>query len=215
MNNKSVILIGYSGHGFVVADSLIASGWNIVGYCDAREKQENPFKLNYLGKESDKSALEHLKAFGCFISIGDNRIRKRLYDFVINKGNIRLVNVIHPSSVVSNYSTIKDAILIAPNATINALSIIGKGAICNTACVIEHECKIGDFVHIAPGATLAGNVTVGEKSFIGANAVVKQGVKIGKNVTVGAGCVVVKNIPDNLTVIGNPARILRKEIKLV
>lgn len=65
------------------------------------------------------------------------------------------------------------------------------------------------------------NVTVGEKNgklpIIGNNVVmgcgssVLGGVTIGNNVEIGAGCVVVKNVPDNCTVVGNPARIVRKE----
>jgi len=55
---------------------------------------------------------------------------------------------------------------------------------------------------------LAGNVHVGEFSFFGANAVIREGVKIGKNVLVGAGSVVIKDVPDNQIVVGNPAKIL-------
>jgi hypothetical protein len=39
----------------------------------------------------------------------------------------------------------------------------------------------------------------------------QQGITIGNNVTIGAGTVVIKDIPDNATVVGNPQRILRKE----
>ena len=92
-----------------------------------------------------------------------------------------------------------------PSAVINACATIGDAVICNTACIIEHECRIANFVHIAPGAVLAGNVKIGEGTFVGANAVIKQGITIGKNVTIGAGAVVTKNIGDGLTYYGNPA----------
>jgi serine O-acetyltransferase len=39
---------------------------------------------------------------------------------------------------------------------------------------------------------------------------IKNKVKIGNNVTVGMGAVVVKDVPDNVTMVGNPARILTK-----
>jgi acetyltransferase-like isoleucine patch superfamily enzyme len=48
---------------------------------------------------------------------------------------------------------------------------------------------------------------VGNNSFVGANAVIKQGISIGNNVMIGAGSVVLKNIPDNVTVMGVPAQI--------
>jgi len=47
---------------------------------------------------------------------------------------------------------------------------------------------------------------VRENSWIGVGACVKQGISIGSGVMVGAGSVVVSDIPDNMTVVGNPAR---------
>lgn len=52
---------------------------------------------------------------------------------------------------------------------------------------------IGDNVKIFTGATVFGGIT------------------IGNHVTIGAGAVVSKNVPDNCTVIGNPAYIVKKD----
>ena len=53
---------------------------------------------------------------------------------------------------------------------------------------------------------MTGSVSVGDNTFVGANAVIKQGVKIGKDVVVGAGTVVIRDIPDNEKLVGNPGR---------
>lgn len=65
------------------------------------------------------------------------------------------------------------------------------------------------------------NVTVGQKGgkipTIGNNVTISCGasvlgdVVVGDNVNIGAGCVVVNNVPDNCTVIGNPAVIVKKD----
>ncbi|KOY50669.1 hypothetical protein I602_229 [Polaribacter dokdonensis DSW-5] len=47
---------------------------------------------------------------------------------------------------------------------------------------------------------------VGVGSFVGGNAFIKQGVKIGRNTIVGAGSVVLKDVPDNVVVYGNPVK---------
>jgi sugar O-acyltransferase (sialic acid O-acetyltransferase NeuD family) len=120
------------------------------------------------------------------------------------------INAIHPSAVISASVRMGDGIMIAANATLNPLVELGRGVICNTSSSIDHECLIGDFVHIAPGAVLCGNVTVGRGSFIGANSVIRQGIHIGSNVTIGAGSVVIRDVADNTTVIGNPAKKLVK-----
>ena len=62
---------------------------------------------------------------------------------------------------------------------------------------------------ISPGAHLAGNVKVGELSHIGIGASVIQGVKIGRNVIIGAGAVVINDIPDSVTAVGVPARVIK------
>lgn len=53
-------------------------------------------------------------------------------------------------------------------------------------------------------------ITVGDNVWIGGNAVINPGVTIGNNVVVASGAVVVKDVPDNVVVGGNPARVLKK-----
>jgi len=65
-------------------------------------------------------------------------------------------------------------------------------------------------VHISPGAHLAGHVHVGTLTHIGIGASVIQRVKIGRNVIIGAGAAVIDNIPDNVTAVGVPAKVLKQ-----
>jgi sugar O-acyltransferase, sialic acid O-acetyltransferase NeuD family len=204
-----MILIGYSGHSYVINGILHALGLKATGYCDNEEKKFNPFSLKYFKQETSETGLRALTQEDFFISVGNNTIRKNIYNNLAIR-NLLPVNVIHPSALL-DYSVdlASHGVMIAPNVTINALAKIGIGAICNTYSVIEHECLIGDFAHIAPGAVLCGNVQVGENSFVGAKSVVREGIRIGKNAIIGAGSVVVKDVPDNVKVVGNPARIMK------
>lgn len=201
-----MILIGYSGHSYVINGILHLLGIETTGYCDSEEKKMNPFLLKYFGKELSETGLTALTQNDFFISTGNNVIRKNIFNNLAIR-NLLPVNVIHPRSLIDHTVEIAThGVMISANATINALARIGTGAICNTYSIIEHECSIGDFAHIGPGAVLCGNVDVGENSFVGAKSVVREGIKIGKNVVIGAGSVVVKDIPDNAKVAGNPAR---------
>lgn len=201
-----MVLIGYSGHAFVVYGIFKAAGIEVTGYCDVIEKKFNPFNLSYHGTEISDSAQKAFKEEGFFIAVGDNLIRKKIFEQLAEK-SLLPVNAVHPFSVIDASAMIaKHAVMIAANATINPLASVGTGAICNTGCIIEHECVVGEFAHIGPGAVLCGNVKVGDGTFVGANAVIKQGISIGKNAMIGAGAVVVKDVPDNMTVVGVPAK---------
>jgi len=57
------------------------------------------------------------------------------------------------------------------------------------------------------------NTYIGKRCFLGANAIIMPGIKIGDSVLVGAGAVVTKDVPSGCIVAGNPARILRENIK--
>jgi sugar O-acyltransferase (sialic acid O-acetyltransferase NeuD family) len=201
-----MVLIGYSGHAFVVYGIFKASGKNVTGYCDVAEKAYNPFNLPYFGTENSGTGLDAIKASGYFIAVGDNGLRRKIYES-LQKNNLLSANAIHPSAVIDASANIAtQGVMIAANATINPLASIATGAICNTSCIIEHECVVGEFSHIGPGAVLCGNVKIGAGSFVGANAVIRQGITIGNSAMIGAGAVVVKDVPDGATVIGVPAR---------
>lgn len=75
---------------------------------------------------------------------------------------------------------------------------------------IAHDCHIKDSAFIIAGAVLCGYVTIGKRSRVAPNATIKQRVVIGDDAIVGLSSVVLKNVKDNETVFGNPAKSLRK-----
>lgn len=202
------LLVGYSGHAFVVLEAAMLMGLNITGYLEQKPVASNPFNLKHVGFEGDKN-FDWTSTVKFVLGFGENTLRFRIGELIKSK-NKELVNIIHPTAVLSYSFNMGQGNFIAANVTVNALASIGDYCILNTGAIVEHECTIGDAVHIGPGAVLAGNVKVGARSFIGANAVIKQGVTIGNNVIVGAGSTVINNIPDNQVWVGNPAKLLKK-----
>ncbi|MDP2420228.1 acetyltransferase [Sediminibacterium sp.] len=205
MLENKFIIIGYSGHGFVVADAAIEKNLNIIGYAENIVALNNPFQLNFLGNENEKDFFLKYKGANYLIGIGNNTIREKIYNLILEKKG-EVFTMVSQSASISKTAKIGNGTFVNRNVSINSLAQIGENVILNTGCIIEHECLIADSAHIAPGAVLAGNVKVGERSFIGANSVIKQGVIIGNDVIVGAGAVVINNIPDRKKIVGNPSR---------
>lgn len=208
MSDKAVYIFGYSGHSFVIIDSLISNRMNVLGYYERQSSELNPYQLNYMDSEEDLQLLKIIGQNMVFPSIGKNQIREKLIAmFTLN--SLHQTKIIDPSANVSETASIGLSTYIGKNTCINSLANIGNGVIINTSAVIEHECVIHDFSHVAPGAILAGGVTIGKKVFFGAGSVAKEGVKVGDNCIIGAGSVVLQNIPKNEVWAGCPARKIR------
>jgi sugar O-acyltransferase (sialic acid O-acetyltransferase NeuD family) len=203
--DRKVIIIGYSGHAYVVAEATELCGVAPTHYTEKNEVDANPFSLGFLGFEGEMNFIENNIDNQFLLGIGDNKIRFKTA-FKINQKGGKLITIIHPDAKISKYSKIGEGTFIARGVLVNPFVEIGNYSILNTGCIVDHDCKLDEAVHIAPGAVLAGNVKVGKCSFIGANSVVKQDVKIGENVIIGAGSVIINDVPSNKTFVGNPGK---------
>ncbi|MBB6370353.1 acetyltransferase [Chryseobacterium shigense] len=198
-------LFGASGHGKVVAEIAEETGYKIEAYID-----DNPLKERVLSYRVLHEIPPH--EIDILISIGNNRIRKRI---VKQGGLFNYITLIHPKSAISKRVKIGEGTIAMPGVTINAAVKIGAHCIINTNASIDHDCIIEDFVHISPNVALAGNVYVGEGTHIGIGASVIPGIEIGKWCTIGAGAVIIADVPDGATVVGNPGKIIKsKSLKI-
>ncbi|MDR2149065.1 MAG: serine O-acetyltransferase [Tannerella sp.] len=82
----------------------------------------------------------------------------------------------------------------------------GIGIVVNPNAEIGNNCNISQFTTI--GGHYKKAAKIGNNVYIGPNVCIVGNVNVGDNVTIGAGAVVTKDIPDNATVAGVPAKIL-------
>jgi sugar O-acyltransferase (sialic acid O-acetyltransferase NeuD family) len=141
-------------------------------------------------------------------AIGTNRARRGVFIRELERGAI-FATVIHPSAIISRSATIGPGTAVLAGAVVNADAVIGDDVIINTGAIVEHDCQIAPHVHLAPSCCLAGNVSIGEGTFLGMGSRVLPGIKIGSWCIIGAGAVVTKDIDNNRTCAGIPARILK------
>jgi sugar O-acyltransferase (sialic acid O-acetyltransferase NeuD family) len=151
----------------------------------------------------------------CLVAIGGHLGRDRyVIQQYLQAQGLKPILAIHPRAFLADSVRIGDGSQVLANASICVDVKLGEACIVNTSATVDHDCAIGDGVHIGPGAHLSGEICIGNFSMIGTGAVILPRVSIGENVIVGAGSVVTKDIPDNLVVCGNPARILRKNLSI-
>lgn len=112
-------------------------------------------------------------------------------------------------------------VVIGNNVEIGVCDNISRGTCGNT--IIEDFVKLDVLVHIGHDAHLHQNVEItagcivggfddiAEHAYLGINSAVKNRLNVGKNVVIGMGATVIRNVEDNTTVIGNPAKKLIKE----
>lgn len=114
----------------------------------------------------------------------------------------------------------------------NAKVVIGEGCgISGTSFCARESITVGNRVQIGANCKIIDNdmhsldpkdresdnrdnikaipVSIGDDCFIGANSIILKGTVLGKNVIVGAGSVVHGTFPDNVVIVGNPAKIIR------
>ena len=202
-------LLGANGHGKAVADTASCLGFDEIHFFDdawpeMRSVEEWPVKGSIDVLMSSIADFE-----GVAVGIGNNNIRLNKQK-LLKKHGAPLLSLVHPFSTVSSFSQVGKGTVLLAGSIVNVGSVLGEAVIVNTGATVDHDCFLSDGVHIAPGAHLSGDVSIGECSWIGIGACIIKGIKIGANALIGAGSVVISDIPDDATVVGNPARLISK-----
>lgn len=202
-------LYGASGHAKVILD--IISSLKDVEVAHIFDDDESIKSLMGHKVVNPSDHLDVLNKYPLVISIGHNGVREHLAKRLASGSFSEAL--VHTSVQISEETDILEGSVVMPNSVINASSRIGKHCIINSAAVVEHDCKLGNFVHISPKACICGNVSIGKGTHVGAGAIVLPNLKIGANSLIGAGAVVINDVPDNVTVVGNPAKPIRSTFK--
>lgn len=121
----------------------------------------------------------------------------------------RLATIVDPSVFVSRTATIGAGCVIYPGCFVGFKAVLGNRVFVLSGSTINHDCRIDDFAVLCSGAQLAGTVHVEEDCYLGQACTVRQMLRIGRRSMIGMGAVIIRDVPPNSVMVGNPARKLR------
>ena len=204
-----VLVLGAGGHAKVVADILISQGVEVVGFLDDNPDLWGSHLLN-LPVLGPTRGYQEFSTDALILGIGSNQSRKAIVDRLGPPARSLWISAVHPRSTISRSARIGVGSAVMAGAVINPDASIGDHCVINTGATVDHDCSLADYVHVAPGSHLAGGVRIGEGTLLGIGANVKPYQTLGNWSTIGAGALVIGDVPDNATVVGVPAKVIKQ-----
>ena len=212
MSFPLVVAVGGSGqHARVVLEAADLAGLPVHGVLSDALPAGDPFLGSHrvLGGLDCLQDESFLQGYRIHLGTGDGGVRRSMVETVRANGG-QLGTIIHPASIVSPSAVIGAGAFVAAGAIVGVGAVLAEACLVNTGASVDHDCRLDAGVCIGPGARLAGTVLCEADAFVGLGACILQGLRIGRRAVVGAGAVVTRDVAAGSTVVGCPARPLKR-----
>jgi sugar O-acyltransferase (sialic acid O-acetyltransferase NeuD family) len=147
--------------------------------------------------------------------VGSPQTRQQLMERAASRG-FDFETLIHPKVERSQWMEIGEGSVICAGNMLTVNITLGQHVQINMDCTIGHDVVMEDYATLAPGVHISGCVHLGKRVYIGTGAVIINGTQqepivIGDDAVVGAGACVTRSIPAGWTVVGVPAKPLKRK----
>lgn len=150
---------------------------------------------------------------GVVISLHSEHRRKVLLKIKDEAPSVELTPLVDGRAVVSEGVEISPGAFIEAGAVIGPDTCIGEGVIVDLGAVVCHDSYIGANSHLSPGCAISGVVKLEENVLVGVGAAINSQVTIGRNTVITPGSSVMTDLPADVVVSGNPARVIGKSYR--
>jgi sugar O-acyltransferase (sialic acid O-acetyltransferase NeuD family) len=216
---KDVIILGAGGTGREVAEAIedinsLGQKWNLLGFLDDDPQKHGREYNNYPVLGSISTAADYHPTCHFVLVLGNHRdlgFTKRVLER-LSFDHSRFATLVHPTVRLSRYAELGPGTIAMQNCVIAPNTRIGSHVLVLPGSHIGHDCNVADHVVIAPNAVLLGAVCIREGCYIGANATILQKITVGPRACVAMGAAVFSDVGPDVTVVGNPARLLKHRV---
>jgi len=143
------------------------------------------------------------------IAVGNSAARYRLAARITENYENEFATLIHPKAWVGRNVVVGPGTVICAGAQVTTDISIKSHVHINIGSTIGHDATLQDFVTLNPGVNISGGVEIGTGTEIGTNTVVIPDTRVGEWSVIGAGSVVTKPLPENITAVGGPAKVIK------
>ena len=210
---KDIVIIGAGGVGretaLIIEDiNEVNKEWNLLGFIDDNTQIQGS-SINGYDVLGNLEFLENYnKEVYIVCAIANYKIKNMIIEKLKKNKNIKYATLVHPSTKINSTVKIGEGCIVYQNVVITANIYIGDHVIISPRCGIGHDAIVENYCSLLWNVSISGNVILKEGVLLGSASTVIQGLTVGEGSIVGAGTVVIRDIPDKVTAVGNPARIL-------
>ena len=142
------------------------------------------------------------------VCAGRGSARRRIVERLTGLGvsSDRYLTLVHPRVTVPSDCSVGVGSILLEGVVLTARVDIGDHVVAMPNVTLTHDDVVEDFSTLCAGVSLGGGVRVGSGAYVGMNASVREGCVIGRDTTLGMGAALVRDLPDNETWVGVPAR---------
>ncbi|MBF0597495.1 PglD-related sugar-binding protein [Faecalibacter rhinopitheci] len=207
-NDKEIYIVGIGHNTGVTIELAELSGYKVVGLLHYNHELVGQERWGFpIVSQTDDFLNNNISYLNFALSMGDNQIRKDVFEKIRTKGG-NFPNLIHPSAVVSRFSSLEIGVQVHANSTIQSDVLIKQNSIISYGVGITHNVEVGEHCYIAGYSIIGAYTKVYNNVFVGMGTVTVSGkvTYIGENAYIGAGSLVINNIEQNSKVYGRPAK---------
>ena len=207
---KKIYIIGAGSYGEAIADLAEHCGYQVAGYYDDDESKKETMCMGskVIGKIEISEEKVQGKLFA--IAIGNNKIRESIAKKILDCGGL-LPSLVHSTAVISKQVSIGTGCFVHSQSFLWTKVSVADFCIVSPQVVLAHHTEMLQSSFVSAGSNIGANIQIGQRAFIGIGSTLMTGIsQIGSDSVVGAGSVVIENVDSGITVVGNPAKQIKK-----